>query len=583
MLSRRIASTLPHRPFRRPSVTGRRALGRGLARVLAPAVLLAALMAGAVRVSAASLPVLILYDSAGPWGFLGREYALMLENLLGHFDVAVTSSPVNAYSTGTLLVNNYAVTFYVGSTYDEESFYAAGSPQRIHYDAFLADVATTTHRVVWMNDNLWKLAWNWNPAWDPRGFSGKFGISYVDLDSTSLYNRVSYKSTDLLKGVVPWANPGSDLIGCTAEAAPPGPYDCDTAMNVVAITDPALAVSRADAFSTLTGARSPYVTQAANLWVLGDIPFSYTSEEDRYLAVADLLHDILGIDHAESHQALVRLEDVSANTDIGSLMEAFDVLTAQGVPFAVALIPHYVDPFGFYSGGVPQDLPIAGSDVGALLAAVQSTGMADIAQEGTTHQFDDTLNPYTGVSGDDAEFFRVTQNADGSINFLGPVPGDSAAWASTRIAAGESLLNDAGLWSFAWFAPHYFASAVDYAAIQGVYPIHYGRLLYFDPASGSPPTRFFGQFYPYTIARDVYGYQVLPDNLNGLEPNPNPGFRPLFPNDLIRFATKALVVRDGFASFFYNSEDSSDYLDQTISGIEALGYTFVSGATVWPQ
>ncbi len=353
-------------------------------------------------------------------------------------------------------------------------------------------------------------------------------------------------------------------------------------MNVVSITDATVAANRANAFSSFTGAQNPYVTQAANLWVVGDIPFTYTSEEDRYLALADLLHDMLGISHAENHRALVRLEDVSASTDIGGLMDASNVLTAMGVPFTFAVIPHYVDPFGFYNGGVPQDLPIAGSDVGAFLAAMQSAGLADIAQEGTTHQFDGTLNPYTGVSGDDAEFYRVTQNADGSINFLGPVPGDSASWASSRISTGQSQLSAAGLTSFSWFAPHYFASAVDYAAIRTRYRIHYGRILYFDSAPGSPPGRFFGQFYPYPIARDAYGYRVLPDNLNGIEPNPNPGYRPLLPDDLTRFATKALVVRDGFASFFYNPDDSPDYLNQTVTGITSAGYTFVRGASVWP-
>jgi hypothetical protein len=37
-----------------------------------------------------------------------------------------------------------------------------------------------------------------------------------------------------------------------------------------------------------------------------------------------------------------------------------------------------------------------------------------------------------------------------------------------------------------------------------------------------------------------------------------------------------LVVRDGYASFFYNPEDSISYLKQTVAGIKALGYTFVS-------
>jgi len=551
----------------------------GVALALVSVAFVVKLEASSVRVTTTPLPVLIVYDSAGDWGYLGGEYALMLQNVLGHFNtVTVTTGPVRAYSAGML--NNYPVTFYIGSTYDEASFYADGSPERMAYDAFVADAATTTQKVVWMNNNLWRMAWNWNPAWDARGFTGKFGISVTGLDSTSLYNRVSYKNTELFKGVVPWANPGADLTGCTAEQGPPGPYDCSPNMNVVTIADTTIARSHADAYSTSTGVQNPYVTEAANLWVVGDMPFEYLSEEDRYLAWADLLHDILGINHAESHRALVRLEDVSAKTAVADLNNVYAVLNAHGTRFSVATIPHYLDPFGYYNGGTPEDLSLAGSAVAQVLVSWQTQGQADITQEGTTHQWDTTQNPYTGVSGDDAEFYRVTLNDDGSLNFQGPVPGDSAAWATSTINSGKSQLVAAGLTGFSWLAPHYLASATDYSAIANVYRIHYGRLLYF--ASGSPAGRFLGQFYPFTIESDIYRYRVLPDNLGNIEPNPNPGYRPLLPDDLIRFATKALVVRDGFASFFYDPFNGPTYLDQTISGIKSLGYTFVGGATVWP-
>src|SRR5262249_12584401 len=155
---------------------------------------------------------------------------------------------------------------------------------------------------------------------------------------------VYYQNTELLKGVVSWANPGADLTGCTAETPfdTNGPYDCDTEMNVVAITDPTIAQSSADASSTTTGARNPYFTHGANLWFVGDIPFAYQSEEDRYLAIADLLHDILGINHAVNHRALVRLEDVSAWTSPTDLENAYNVLSTYSAPFTVATIPHYV-------------------------------------------------------------------------------------------------------------------------------------------------------------------------------------------------------------------------------------------------
>jgi uncharacterized protein YdaL len=523
------------------------------------------------------MPVLILYDTAGAWGYLGGEYALMLQNLLGHFSVAVTSQPVRTYSSGQL--NNYAVTFYIGSTYDEASFYMDGSPERLNYDAFIIDAATTTKPVVWINHNLNRMAWSWNPAWDSRGFSGKYGIYFVGLDSSSRYNRVHYKSTELFKGVVPWANPGADLTGCTVEASPPGPYACSPELNVVSITDPTLAQAPANAYSTFSGLQNPYITHAANLWVVGDIPFEYLSEEDRYLAFADLLHDMLGINHLDQHRALVRLEDVSPNSDTNDLNNMFTVLTHHEARFSVSTIPIYRDPAGYYNGGVPEQLTLSSSDVGQVLQSWQAQGRADISQEGSTHQWDGATNPYTRVSGDDAEFYRVIQNPNGSLTFAGPIPGDSAAWAVTRINSGRTELGNAGLTAFAWLAPHYLASQTDFQAMTSVYRTYYGRVLYFAP--GSPAGRFIGQFYPFAIASDTYGFQILPENLGYIEPSPFPGYRPLYPADLVRFASKALVVRDGFASFFYDPNNGPSYLDQTMAGIESLGYTFVGGTTVF--
>jgi uncharacterized protein YdaL len=525
--------------------------------------------------AAAPPSVLVLYDAGGPWGYLGGEYALMLQNLIGHFDAPVKSMPVNQYSAG--LLNHYAVTFYVGSTYDEPSFYAVDSRERSDYDAFLADAATTTRPLVWVNHNLWKLAWSWNPSWDPKGFSGRFGIQFVGLEDAS-FNRVSYKNTELWKGVVPHVNPGADLTGCIPESQqqPFGAYACNGQLNMVAVTDTSKARVRANAYSTFNGSAGPYITQAANLWFVGDLPLSYISEEDRYLAFADLLHDMLGVNHDETHQALVRLEDVSAIDDTGGLTNAAAVFGARGAPFAVATIPIYRDPLGLENNGVPLQLDLQGSSVGTLLEYWQDQGQADIVQEGTTHQWDQANNPYDRVSGDDFEFYRVIQNSDYSLTFVGPLPGDSADGAKSRIQLGKEALQHAGLKAFAWSAPHFMASAADYGAIKDVYPWHYGRTIYF--ASGSPAGRFLGQFFPYIIQHDAYGYSVLPEDIGYIEPNPNPGYQILLPPDLIEHASKALVVRDGFASFYYHADLGTTYLDETVTGIQGLGYTFVGAA-----
>jgi hypothetical protein len=61
---------------------------------------------------------LVLYDAPPGTQFekLGFSYAIMLRNLLGHFDAQVDLVPVQNYTAGK--VNAYDATFYLGAYYD---------------------------------------------------------------------------------------------------------------------------------------------------------------------------------------------------------------------------------------------------------------------------------------------------------------------------------------------------------------------------------------------------------------------------------------------------------------------------------
>jgi uncharacterized protein YdaL len=388
-----------------------------------------------------------------------------------------------------------------------------------------------------------------------------------------------YKQTELLKGVVPFANPGAELAGCMEESA--NRYACSLELNTVTITDAVKAQSYADTYSTLPngGTTTPYVVRAGHFWFVGDLPFLYFSEEDRYLAFADLLHDMLGIEHAESHRALVRLEDVSPGTSIEDLNHVTKYLRQQRVPFSVATVPLFKDPLGITdSNGTPTTTSLPNSDIGNALRALSIEGLASIVLHGYTHQWDGGMNPYNMLTGDDFEFYQVTINDDFSLNVLGPVPEDSPQWAQQRITEATALLTATNLQAFAWEAPHYLASATDYRAIQEQYGVHYGRLTYFGLQNESNDKRV-GQFFPYVIQRDHYGYRVIPESLGNIEPEPFDGYRTLFPVDLIRHAEKLKVVRDGVASFFYHPylvpPFSSFYLRDVVQGLKKLGYEFV--------
>ena len=87
------------------------------------------------------------------------------------------------------------------------------------------------------------------------------------------------------------------------------------------------------------------------------------------------------------------------------------------------------------------------------------------------------------------------------------------------------------------------------------------------------------QFFPYVV-RDVYGSKVLPENLGSVNPARWHTYQSRLPEDIIRAARANLVVRDGFASFFFHPFLDLHYLKTTVRGIRALGYTFVDPASL---
>ena len=90
----------------------------------------------------------------------------------------------------------------------------------------------------------------------------------------------------------------------------------------------------------------------------------------------------------------------------------------------------------------------------------------------------------------------------------------------------------------------------------------------------------FGQFFPYEV-HDVYGTTIVPENLGDYEPAALFGNPARSAQDIINEAQQNLAVTQGVASFFIHSDDDPlSVLQQVVTGIKALGYTFVSPATL---
>ena len=510
---------------------------------------------------------LVVYDTTGTWGWLGEMYAMAAGNLASHFG-KVTAEPVASYVAGQ--VGNYTATIYLGSTYNEPV------PA-----AFLNDVLSTTHPVIWAGSNIWQLTGTEGSAAD-TAFKSVYGWdpsnSYIDTTDNPV--TVSYKGQTLSRN----AGNGADVLAPAITTA-----------SLVSVLAQANCTATCAPIAQTTGTSFPWAIRSSNLTYVGEIPFSYISESDRYLAFSDLLFPALMPGAATTHQGLVRLEDVDPTANPTVLRQFADYLFSQHVPFSVAVIPEYTDPKGTYNGGRPQTVTLAQAPaVVSALKYMQSKG-GTIIEHGNTHQYSNVANPYNGVTGDDAEFFRAqcatTQtppyqfhspclNTDW-VTWTGPLPGDSSTWAAGRATAGRKLFTQAGLAApTIWETPHYFASAADYAGIDSVYATRYERELFVSgQLSGSPLdySRIVGQFFPYVV-NDVYGEKIIPEDLGNYEPTTENNNPPRTPADIIHNAQVNLAVTQGVASFFFHPTYSLTYLQQIVTGIKSLGYTFVAPA-----
>jgi uncharacterized protein YdaL len=352
----------------------------------------------------------------------------------------------------------------------------------------------------------------------------------------------------------------------------------------------------------------PWAIRSSNLTYVVEDPLAYISETDRYLIFSDLLFDALAPSATASHRAMVRLEDVSPVSNPTTIMSTADYFASQGVPFSINVIPEYTDPFGIDNAdhpglcgatGQPCTVKLTDAAAAPFVAALKYAEAkgGTLNDEGYTHQFSNLFNPYSGISGDDAEFYRaqcsstqgtltaVTVTATApcpSTDFIvwtGPLPGDSQASALSRVNSAISLFNAAGLGKPpVWITPHYFASVPDYQAIGSKYPVRYDREVFPSgllTGATLDYSRTISQFFPYVV-HDVYGAEILPENLGDYEPTAQNGNPPRLEADIINEAKVNLAVRQGFASFFYDINDNPlANLETIVNGIKNLGYTFV--------
>lgn len=516
---------------------------------------------------------LVLYDTGGPRGALGEMYALAAGTLATHFG-RVTAEPVTSYVSGQ--VNDYTATIYIGSTYDEPL-----------PESLLSDVTTTTKPVIWAGFNIWQVSGGAGSATN-TAFQAKYGwdpaTSY--LDDTDTLATVSYKGQSLSRSTLNTGGVLSAHITDAAVVSVLAQANCTTASG--AQTDCA-------SIAQTTGSSLPWAIRSANLTYIGEIPFTYISEHDRYLSFADLLYPALAPTATPEKKALVRLEDIGPNADPTVLRQFVDYFAAENVPFSIGVIPEYRDPLGTYNNGVAKTTTLAQKP--ELVSALEyaRTKGGTIVQHGYTHQYSDVANPYDGVTGPDFEFYIAKCSATASapyqyepctnkswVIYEGAVPEDSASWASNRVLSGRERFTEAGMAEPTIFeTPHYAASAVDYQAFGTYYGIRYERDLFFGDLLEGPGTSAdtFGQFFPYSVT-DIYGSKVIPENLGNYESGAVNNRPPRTSADIVANAAANQVVTQSVASFFYHPTKPLSELQTIVAGIKALGYTFVAPSDI---
>lgn len=431
------------------------------------------------------LKILIVHDQDDD-----NELASQLEALLGHFTIDTTVVEEAFYQSGWL--ENFDAVFFIGGTH------------RAINSAFLDDIYATEKNVVWLGRGIDQLN-----ARHP--LAGKYGFSYSRVDASGVLNQVEYKGVSLVK-----TDPVSSLSYVTDE-------------------------NKASIVSWVggDGERDPYVIHSANFWLFADIPMIQANEDSAYLVLADVLHDALGQPHESVHRAMVRIEDVHPNIDTTRFNQLVNYLYNQEIPFAIALIPVYVNP----DTGEEVHLSDRPDFVKAIREAKRKGGV--VVLHGYTHQL-------YGVTAVDHEFWD---------NRVGAYPaGETAASVRARIESGLRETRAVGIDPVIWETPHYNASDLVHKVVAQYFPVIWERL-------DAP-------FFPYPVSYPKTGQTILPETLGYIQGEGRQA------SDLLHDADDQRVVRDGYAAFFFHLHIDESQMQEMVDGLRESGYTFVSPAEV---
>lgn len=525
----------------------------------------------------------------------GRLHALFVQNLLGHFPhIQQIVIPIEQYEPNQL--NRCAASIYLGTYCDNYL------PRE-----FLKDFVSTTNNVLWAGYNIWELSQEQLMSlWGVR-YQGLAKLDWEHLDpqkNPGFYRYYDYKGETFTK------------YGAL-DATKPQTYYAAYEITLFDGAEPASPGVLSWARHSTQDKKTPYVLKGRNHWYFGDSPFSYVSLEDRYLIFADVLFDVLGEPplYPGKRPALVRFEDVHPQLPLQQTKTLVDAATKIKIPFSIALIPIFADPYlQIVKDPAQKWVPLnERPEFVALLKESQKNG-GSILYHGDTHQLDAVKNP-TGVSAFDFEFWDSEKKQ--------PLPQDSPSFVLDRVEKGFSLMKSVGIKPAAWITPHYAASPADNVMFGQLFLWTAGRVIYypnqwtqkvqlpvvltmdlFGTTANGQRLRYFSdlrvdynpannpgsQYFPYEIYGDVFGQRILPENVGYLSLRDAKDSTTESVDDLIKILKRNLVIRDAWGSFFIHpvvvgnnpGSFNSGEFERLFQAATSLNYEFINVAT-WGQ
>ena len=445
--------------------------------------------------------VVVYFEGPAEEENLGRGDAYQLAQLLGHFRTETEVRSVEEYRPGDMKA--FDAVFFVGYTL------RCRTPE-----VFLRDMHARKRTAAWLHTGLLAYAKEFDLA-------KRYGFEPVRVDTVRGWSRVQRRDEKFTK--------------------------TEPNITLCRVTDAARCTVLATAHSRKSGS-TPYVLRSGNFWYVADTPFALADERDRYLLFADMLHDILGEDHAESHRAIVRIEDVHPLEDPDRLRDIADLLAEEEVPFLIALVPYYINP----ERGIRVSLTDKPDFVDAIHYMVEKGGA--VVMHGATHQ-------YRGVTAADYEFW--------DINAGTPLEHETVQYVRGKVISSleECLRN--GIYPIIWETPHYTGSMTTYDAVSTIFSSAMEQRSAINSAA-------YGQIFPYIIRQDIHGQKIYPENLGYVQFDPaDPEVSRRQVGFMLGHAAVNLAVRDGFASFFFHSFVPHENLRRLVRGIRELGYRFM--------